>query len=406
MANHSKVGASSSYRWLECPGSVPLCEAAPPQVSSVYADEGTAAHTLAEKCLNSGQDAGAYIGLIIPTSSQDFEVDEEMAEHVQTYLDVVRADREEFNDFHGCETQIHLNWIHEDMFGTSDSHCGKKKKKLIVHDLKYGAGVPVDAIENTQGLYYVAGVAARYNFDFEECEFVIAQPRAFHPEGPIRRWSFPIDRLRQYERELRLGMDRVEKARAADDIMAYLKPGDHCRWCAAAIDCPALRRKMEMAVFEDFDPVNDDVLSVTPTPPEELAMDKLIMALEFGNIFESWIKQVRSYAYRLAEEGNPPPGYKLVQKYGRRKIKDQDHTKEALLMLGFAETEIFEPPVPPKLKSPAQLEKLFKKKEGWDTKFMRHFAKAPEAGSALVPEGDKRESLAISVEDDFTAITD
>lgn len=406
MNAHSKVGASSSYRWLECPGSVVLCERAPPQVSSIYADEGTAAHSLAEKCLNSGKDAHSFLGLIIPTPSQDFKVDTEMANHVQTYLDIVRKDRKKYSDFNGCETRIHLDWIHEDMFGTADSHCGTRKKKLIVHDLKYGAGIPVEAVNNTQGLYYVAGVAAQYDFDFDECEFVIVQPRAFHPEGPVRRWSFPVSRLRQYEHELIQGMDRIEKAWKSKDIMDFLKPGDHCKWCAAAIDCPSLRRKMELTVFEDFDVVEDDLLSVTPTPPEELSMDKLVMALEFGHIFESWIKQVRSYAYRLAEEGNPPPGYKLVQKYGHRKIINPEKMAEVLDMFGFSEADIYEPPEPPKMKSPAQLEKLFKKRAGWDSKFMRHFAKAHETGVALVPERDRRGALSNSVEDDFTAITD
>ena len=406
MTAHSKIGASSSHRWIECPGSVPLCEVAPPQKASIYADEGTAAHTLAEKCLNSDQDAADYIGLVIPVADNEFTVDEEMAEHVQVYVDLVRADRKKYGDFHGCETRIHLKWIHEDMFGTSDSHCGKRKKKLIVHDLKYGAGVPVNAIDNTQGLYYVAGVAANYDFDFEECEFVIVQPRAFHPDGPIRRWTFPIERLREFERDLLIAMDRVEKARSATDIMPYLSAGDHCRWCAAAIDCPLLAHKREVAIFEDFDPVNDDILSVTPTPPEELPMDRLVMVLKFADIFESWVKQVRSYAYRIAEEGNPPPGYKLVQKYGRRKIKDQEKASDALQMLGFTPEELYEPPVAPKIKSPAQLEKLFKKKEGWDKKFLRHFTMAPETGSTLVAENDKRGALVNSVEDDFDVVTD
>lgn len=406
MAAHSRIGASSSYRWLECPGSVPLSEKAPAQKSSIYADEGTAAHELAEKCLLSGQDAADYIGLIIKVDDNEFEVDEEMAEHVQTYIDIVRHDREVYDDFNGCETKIHLKWIHEDMFGTSDSHAGKKKKMLVVHDLKYGAGIPVDAIDNTQGLYYVLGVAARYKFDFEECEFVIVQPRAFHPDGPVRRWRFSMKRLREFERDLKIGLDRVVKSRAAKDIMAYLKPGDWCRFCPAAIDCPALERKMELAVFEDFDPIDDDVLSVTPTPPDQMTPERLAEALAFAHIMESWIGQIRSYAYSQAEQGNVVPGYKLVQKYGRRKWKNEALAKEILFMLGFDNSEIDAPPAPVKMKSPAQIEKLFKKALGLEKKFVGNLTMTPESGTTLVPEGDRRGALANSVEDDFTAVTD
>lgn len=403
MAKHSRIGASSSERWLECPGSVPLSEQAPDQRSSIYADEGTAAHTLAEKALNSGQDAADYLGMVIKVGKESFEVDEDMAENVQVYLDVVRQDRETYDGFSGVETRVHLKWIDEDMFGTADSHCGKRKKRLIVHDYKHGAGVAVDVEENPQAMFYVLGVAAQHKFDFEEYEAVIVQPRAMHPDGPIRRWVFSAARLRKFEKELMAGVDKVIKARDATDIMPYLKAGDHCRWCPAAITCPALQRQMELSVFEDFDPVTDDLLSAEPTSPNELSTEMLAQALAFAHIMEAWVGQVRSYAYQMAEQGTPPPGYKLVQKYGRRKWKNEDTAKNVLLMLGIDETEIH---APAKMKSPAQVEKLFKKDFGVDKKFVGKLTFTPETGSALVAEGDRREALTNAVEDDFTAVTD
>lgn len=406
MTAHSRIGASSAYRWLECPGSIPLSEAAPPQISSSYADEGTAAHNLAEKCLDSGQDADKYIGLIIKVGKTDFEVDEEMAENVQLYLDVVREDIERWDDISGVETRIHLKWIHEDMFGTSDSHAGLRGARLVVHDYKHGAGITVDAVENSQGLYYVLGIAAKYEFQFEEYEFVIVQPRAHHPDGPVRRWVFTKERLKQFERELKVGLDRVEKARESNKIIDWLNPGDHCRFCPAALDCPALERQMELAVFEDFSHIDDDILTATPTPPNELSPERLKQALEFASIFEAWIGQVRSYAYQRAEEGNPPEGFKLVQKYGHAKHKDPEKTVDVLTLLGFTPEQIFEAPKPPKVKSPAQLKKLFTKKSGVDKKFLRHFTMTPETGSALVPVGDRRAELVNRVEDDFAAVTD
>lgn len=403
MAAHSKIGASSAYRWLECPGSVKLCEEAPEQKSSIYADEGTAAHSLAEKCFKANKDAHEFIGLTIKANDNRFEVDEEMAENVQVYLDTVRADRKKHGDVFGIETRIHLKWIHENMFGTSDSHCGKRKKRLIVHDYKHGAGVPVDVVDNSQILYYMLGVACLYDFDFEEYEGVIVQPRAHHPDGPVRRWVVTKERLREFERELKSGLDRVEKARESRKIMDWLKPGDHCRWCAAAITCPALQRKMELAVFEDFDHVDDDILSVEPTPPHELSPKKLTDALKFASILESWITQVRSYAYQKAMEGQVPEGYKVVQKYGRRKIRDTDKVADTLLMLGFKPDDIFQTP---KLKPLSTLKKLFKKREGWDKDLLRGFTVTPETGSALVPIEDKREALVNRVEDDFANVTD
>lgn len=50
-STHSHFGASSSYRWVNCSASVALCAKAPARESSFEADEGTAAHELAELSL-------------------------------------------------------------------------------------------------------------------------------------------------------------------------------------------------------------------------------------------------------------------------------------------------------------------------------------------------------------------
>mgnify|MGYP000993083344 CR=1 FL=1 len=75
---------------MRCPGSLAL-EAAFPNDSSEFAAEGTAAHTLAALALEQGNDAAAYLGRVIEADGRDFTVDEDMAGHVQTYIDAVRA---------------------------------------------------------------------------------------------------------------------------------------------------------------------------------------------------------------------------------------------------------------------------------------------------------------------------
>ena len=48
---HAKLSASSSERWLNCPGSIALIDKAPPPRESKYALEGTTAHECMEKML-------------------------------------------------------------------------------------------------------------------------------------------------------------------------------------------------------------------------------------------------------------------------------------------------------------------------------------------------------------------
>ena len=64
MTAHSRIGASSMHRWSACPGSVVLSEGIESR-SSDDAKLGTAAHALAEACLNQGLDAADFRGWTI-----------------------------------------------------------------------------------------------------------------------------------------------------------------------------------------------------------------------------------------------------------------------------------------------------------------------------------------------------
>src|SRR3546814_1945725 len=98
---HAVLGASSSHRWFNCPGSIRASEGMP-NTSSVFAREGTAAHALAEHCLSHGFDTGRFLdwgiavdGTLVdrPNDTSDLVmVDEEMVEAVQVFLDTIRRD--------------------------------------------------------------------------------------------------------------------------------------------------------------------------------------------------------------------------------------------------------------------------------------------------------------------------
>lgn len=84
---HAELSPSSAVRWMQCPGSVAACRDLP-DTSSKYADEGTDAHELAAKCLESGKDAAEFIGAAMEKGTV---VDADMARYVQSYIDYVRA---------------------------------------------------------------------------------------------------------------------------------------------------------------------------------------------------------------------------------------------------------------------------------------------------------------------------
>ena len=83
---HARCSGSAADRFFACPGSVALCERAPPRLSDQYAAEGLMAHWVASQCLLFTQAATFYLGRRRDFGAHRVEVTSEMAEHVQGYV--------------------------------------------------------------------------------------------------------------------------------------------------------------------------------------------------------------------------------------------------------------------------------------------------------------------------------
>lgn len=366
MSAHSRIGASSMYRWSECPGSVRL-SAGIESKSSRYAEEGTEAHDLAARWLTAG---------IAP----EFP-DEEMQEAVKVYVDWVRGLYEP-GDTLLVEQRFDLSAIHRGCFGTSDCVLWKPKQKLlIVGDYKHGAGIPVEVIEddkiNPQLGYYGLGTLITTKFNPERVQLTIVQPRCNHPAGPIRSHTIDAIDLLDFSADLK------DYARATEDPDAPLKAGDHCRFCPASGVCPELTSRATEAAKMEFGPA-------APYDPA-----KLKLALDSREIVKAWLKALDEFAYAEAEAGRTPLGYKLVAKRATRKWRSEGEVITFLQDAGIKDDVMFEPR---SLKSPAQLEKAV------DKKVLAEFTVAESSGHTLVPESDKRPPVKLSAADEFKAI--
>ena len=169
---------------MNCPGSV-KAEEGLGEGSSVFAQEGTNAHELADHCLVNGEDAVLYEGV---EGHFEFDVTQEMAENVQKYLDYVRSlpgdmfseQRVEFDE-----------WV-PGGFGTADAVIIQDGLCTVV-DLKYGKGVPVSAENNPQLKLYALGVYAHFSFIYEIRRFRLAvvMPR-YGADGYIDEWEIDV----------------------------------------------------------------------------------------------------------------------------------------------------------------------------------------------------------------------
>jgi len=238
MSKHYLLSPSGSSRWLQCPGSLELCKGEPDQESE-FAKEGTLAHELAERCLNSGIDAD-------DTDNEDYPDD--MHPHVQVYLDHVRGLAKVMKDCVWRPEQIIESKEIEDFGGTVD-WCGyyKDSGKNVLHvvDLKYGAGIAVSVEGNPQLMCYLLLAREMTKDDVDAFRATIVQPRI---EGEIETVEYSPEDMDLF------------KARITDSVgQSHLASGDHCRWCKAVAKCPKLYEEATEAAAIDFDDGSEDL---------------------------------------------------------------------------------------------------------------------------------------------------
>lgn len=364
---HSKIGASSMYRWSACPGSVRLSEGIE-KTSSKYAEEGTVAHEHAAEALK-GKQLPAHL-------------DQETKDAIKLYVETVlkdHLDEERHRNKLLVEHRFDLSDIYPGLYGTADAVLFHPRKKLLrVYDYKHGAGIAVEVENNSQLLYYGLGALMTSGFKASHVELVIVQPRCPHDEGKVRRWRFDAIELIDFSADLE------EAARRTEDPEAPLNPGDHCRFCPAAGICPALNERALAIAREEFGPA----LSYSP--------EKLSEVLHWLPRLEAWIKSVREFAYGEAQHGRNPPGWKLVKKRATRKWKfDESETTHILEKIVPDGEDVFEH----KLKSPAQVEKLLPRTERYR---LEDLVTQESSGFALAPEDDPREPAKLDAKSDFS----
>lgn len=245
--DHAPLAPSSAHIWAPpdgCRASVALQAAFPDPEDSPEAREGTAAHWFVAELLR-GNDPP--IGAVAPNGHP---IDAEMVDGAQALLidirDTLKAAQHRTLR---VEEKVYATSIHESAcFGTPDVYL-MDGPALALHlwDFKYGHRF-VDACENWQLLAYAAGILDSEGIPHEQWHswlitMTIAQPRNYHPVGPLREWYISGGRLLQ---------DYVPKLRAAAyQAMApgaEYRTGPHCRDCSGRHACPALQRAGALAM--------------------------------------------------------------------------------------------------------------------------------------------------------------
>lgn len=393
---HALLSASSSHRWLNCPPSARLGEQFP-ETSSVYAEAGRVAHSIAE--------LKARKHFLEPMSIRSFNAklkklredpnyDKGMDNATDTYLDYLKELAMGFGNaapFVALENRVDYSEYAPEGFGTADCIMIGTGRICIV-DYKNGAGVPVEAEHNPQMMLYALGAlkvyAPIFGSTIREVHLTIVQPNA----GGVKEWSLSRAKLEEWGESIK----PVAALAFAGD--GDYNPGDWCRFCPAKAQCSARARKMlELEPMKGAVPEGSlpDGWAATlrnnggkrpfGTETNPLLTDTQVgEMITRGRELVAWVKDLEEYALGAALAGREISGFKVVEGRGSRDWTDLDSAFKTLQERGVAEALLWErKPV-----TPPALEKALGKKTF--AELAPDLVEKKPGKPALVPESDKR----------------
>lgn len=374
-----------------------------PGGSSVYADEGTAAHEIRELCLELGLDPDHFLGMKVWVNGAPYEVTQTMCEFLQPGIDWIRSHTLSPD----VEIRVDLSpWL-PGQFGTMDGGW-VTGDTLYASDLKYGAGEDVSAEDNRQQKLYALGYWHYLGRPpVKKVVVCIDQPRL----GGLKFWDLTIEELLEFGEECKKVyaelMEIVTKSaeyQTVDEFYAAFRDRfkvtqKGCRWCKAKepgangkyLGCPA-RNDFFMDLFQgQFDDL--DEIPAFPDP-ETFDPAKRFHVVRHASEAKKWLAAMHEASLAAAVDGNPDPGSKaVIGQRGDRYLTDEVKAKEILekalgngaykpkQLIGITDIEA---KLKPGRKKPGN-------REAWEQ--ILALVDQPEGKPILVPAEDAREPV-------------
>ncbi len=341
---HSRIGPSGSSRWLKCRASVGFIEKnqhrLPANSSSEAADEGTKAHELAKL-------------MLLGKKWREEDYDDEMVTHVTGYVKFVQT---QVGMLSGSKLHVEQRvplYYDGTQKGTADVVILSDNTAFVI-DLKYGEGVSVEAVKNSQLAIYLASwlkaKAVKLHHSVR-VTLIIYQPRARDGRF-VRRWEITMREFSEFASEIQgVALDIVMDP---DNQPFYADPDTVCRWCRAKAICPHYAELLfqdapkEVAVIDQPNP--------KMVKPESLTSAQVAKVIRYAPDLKKWLDDVVEYAAKCAEGGEPIPDTKFVAGRGSRDWSDEEAAFKVLKRhIHREELHVT------KLLSPAQAEARLKK---------------------------------------------
>lgn len=381
MTKHALLSASSADRWLNCTPSARLAEDIE-DTTSIYAAEGTMAHDIGEKLIQLylKEIKKVDFNKLINECKKTDLFYEGMIDEVEDYSNyVIEQYNEALNKTSDAmiflEERLDFSEYVPEGFGTGDCIIISEGEMEVI-DLKFGKGVEVSPINNSQLKLYALGAYYKYGFIYgiETITMTIAQVRL----NNISSWTITSDMLEEWAEE-----ELKPKAKIAFRGKGEIYPGDWCTFCKVRSSCKA-RAEKNMGLYNKY---KEDSELLNPT--------EIANILENISDIEKWARDIKEFSLDEALKGTKYPGFKIVEGRSNRRITDEQKLAETLIQDGFKEEQIYKPKT---LEGITNLEKLVGKKKF--VELSSDLIIKPEGKPTLVSIDDKRPELN-SAEDDF-----
>ncbi len=350
---HAVLSASSSARWLKCPPSA-VAATMYPNTATEFTKEGTLAHEVAE-AIASGR-----------TPSDRLLITQEMIDCARAYADYIQELITDENAVVLLEQRLDLTpWVPEG-FGTGDCII-IQGNRLDVVDYKYGKGVAVSAVDNSQMRLYALGALNEFGeiYEIHEVGMHIFQPRINNISVDVLK----IDDLIFWGE----GVKPIAKLAAQGKGDAC--SGEHCRFCPHAGSCPTLAGDCMKVVN-----ITGGKAAVPTLAPWMIAD-----ILKQESVISAWLKAVKDRALTQMLNGEEIPGFKVVEGRSSREWTEASVAVVELAAAGYSHEDYF---TKPELLSPAALEKSIGKKKV--AELVGYLIVSKPGSPTIAPESDKR----------------
>ena len=373
---------------MRCPASVNLTQGLHEGTESEAAAEGTRAHLVLERALNTWIATGDET---VPLDGCD---NEEMQGHIQDVFNYV-VERYELMPGDGkkiaVEVRISLHYMtmRHDLWGSADVIIWNDKH-IDVMDLKYGKGLFVQA-DTSQNRIYLLGAmalemkATKGDVPWESVRSTIMQPR--YPDAndkTIRFQEFDPNELLEWKENVLL-----PAAHATDDPLAEPVAGEEqCRFCLAKATCPAVEQKVS-DLCSVFEPVEGE-LDVAIGEADTMSIDKLLEVHDQIPFIEGYLKAVSKRIREMLEARDPALKGKLklvrANKRNTWSLPDDEIAIELTKGTGrMLKTDLFKSVV---ISAPHAL-KLKALKPAQKKRLQEYIVKS-EGSLSIVPDSDPR----------------